>query len=89
MAIDPIKKRALDPTYELFWREVAQAVDMVSNNSERQIAVAMGDRKASISTSGKFVKVLFSDYEAKQPTLIVPPGSMVLDKRDSIPETGE
>lgn len=88
MATDPLKKRVVDPVYELFWKEVATAVDMVSNNHERQIAVAVGDRKASviISNQGSMIKVLISEYTPVQPTLIVPPGGSVLDPRDSQPD---
>lgn len=84
MVIDPIKNRVVDPGYELFWKEVAQAVDIVSTNAEREIEVSVGDRTATVLIGKKTGRIIIqiSDYQSVQPTLIVPPGGGIEDAKD-------
>lgn len=77
--------RVVDPSYVLFWYDVAQAVDIVSVNNERQVVISVGNRTATVKIGNKTGKVLIQigEYEAIQSTLIVPPGGTESDEADA------
>lgn len=80
-----VNNKVVDPSYELFWKEVAQAVDMVSNNNEREVAVSIGSRTGTVLIGPKTGRIIIqiSEYESVQPTLIVPPGGTIGDDEDA------
>lgn len=84
MASDPLKRRVVDPGYELFWKEVAQAVNMATANNEREIDISVGDRNAKVFIGKKTGKAIIqiTDYDPPQPVLIVPPGGMDDDQNN-------
>lgn len=72
MATDP-KQRIVDPEFEIFWREVGEAVHMVELNNV-EITVERGNRGAKVGTdpTREQITIYIYEVEPKQPALMVP-----------------
>lgn len=76
-----ISRRVVDPEFEVFWREVGEAVRQVQNNVTRELSIERGSKRADISWAEWEneepadlcgVQIEIYDVEPKQPTLLVP-----------------
>ena len=72
MAIDARKAATVDPEFEIFFREVGEAVRMVEADRSKTIDLEKGTRKARIVGFEDHVDVYISEVEPKQPALMVP-----------------
>jgi hypothetical protein len=63
----------IDPTYELLWKQIAEAYQQVANDSSKKIEIEHDKYHADIfAEPGVVVIVVRDDVEVKPPTLIAP-----------------
>jgi hypothetical protein len=75
MVMDPATTGIVDVEFELFWREVGQAVHQLELAPEIEsatIEIERGNRGAIIRLYKGKVAVMFHDVQPKQPALLVP-----------------
>lgn len=77
--------RTVNPEDEIFWRKVREAYTEATLRRGSSVAFELGDRRVDIEAGDETCFIVISSIEPKESatTLVVPPGSMTLDPRDS------
>jgi hypothetical protein len=71
-SVDP-KMRVVDPEFEIFWREVGEAVRLVEIKDSRiEMTVERANRGAKVNITDNQVVIYMYEVEPKQPALMVP-----------------
>jgi hypothetical protein len=66
----------IDPTFELLWRQIAEAYQQVANNAGLEVEFEHDIYRVqvyrNVNSSKEIVVVVSDDVEVKPPTLIAP-----------------